>query len=120
MERMKTMTVIWGMMVISIVLVLTFIGFTYNKKLKDYQAFENKLGKVSEKYVDENTLIKEDTKKIKINIKDLKKKGYIDKLEVNKNKCNGYVLVEVTKEDIDYQAFIDCGKYQTEGYKDGR
>ena len=119
MERMKKMTIIWGMMVISIVLVLTFIGFTYNKKLKDYQAFEDKLTKACEKYVSENDLIKEDTKELKINMKDLKKNKYIDKLEVNQNKCNGYVLVVIDK-DTSYQAFIDCGKYQTEGYKDGR
>ena len=117
MERMKIMTIIWGMMVVSIVMVLTFIGFTYNKKLKDYQAFEDKLTKACEKYVDENKLINEENKKLKINIKDLKKEGYIDKLEVNNNKCKGYVNVTETTKDISYEAFIDCGKYKTEGYQ---
>lgn len=117
MERMKSMTIIWGMMIVSIVGVLTFIGFTYNKKLKDYQAFENKLVKVCEKYVDDNKLINEETKKLKVNIKDLKTDKYIEKLEVNDNKCVGYVTVIETKSNIEYEAFIDCGKYKTEGYK---
>ena len=117
MNKMKTMSIVWGMMIISMVGVLTFIGVFYNKKLKDYAAFEDKLGKACEKYVDDNELLTEDVHTLKINIKTLKENNYIEELAVNKNNCKGYVNVTKTKSDINYETFIDCGKYQTEGYK---
>mgnify|MGYP003308192179 CR=1 FL=1 len=55
-NRMKRMSIIWGIIVVMIIGCLTFIGFTYNHKLKDniYHNFEGYIIKGEMKYIDEN------------------------------------------------------------------
>ena len=112
MERMKSMSIIWAVMVFMIVGALTFIGFTYDRKLKDYHQFETELEKQCEQYVLDNEIFVDDTKKI--DIKDLYKQKYIKSIKVNKNKCKGYVLVTNNQDEYEYHASIDCGRYETE------
>ena len=117
MKKMQSMTIIWGLMIFMIVGTLTFIGITYNKKLKMYNDFEKKLGSACEKYVTDNDLYPEENNKLKVDIKTLKEEKYIDELKVNKNKCKGYIIVEKTNLEYTYNVYIDCGKYKTEGFK---
>ena len=117
MKKMQSMTIIWGLMIFMIVGTLTFIGITYNKKLKMYNDFEKKLGSACEKYVTDNDLYPEENNKLKVDIKTLKEEKYIDELKVNKNKCKGYIIVEKTNLEYTYDVYIDCGKYKTEGFK---
>ena len=120
MQRMKVMTIVWGIMIFAITGTLTFIGITYNKKLSDYQSYEKDIAKYSAIYVADKDLFQDDEKEIKINIKDLYKAKYLDRLSVNGNKCKGYVIVTKEETEYNYEVFIDCGKYQTEGFKDGK
>ena len=117
MKKMQSMTIIWGMMIFMIVGTLTFIGFTYNKKLKIYGDFEIKLGKACKKYVADHELYPKEKEELKVDIKTLKEEKLIDELKVNNNKCKGYVIVKKNNLEYTYNVYIDCGKYKTEGFK---
>lgn len=116
MDRMKRMSIIWGIIVVMIIGCLTFIGFTYNHKLKDYKKFEDKLVKASEQYVEMDFLYPDGDDKLKVKMDDLVKKELLKETKVNGNSCKGYVIVWKNGLVYKFDPYIDCGTYKTEGY----
>ncbi len=111
MKKMKVLTVVWGLILIAIFGLLTFLGVQYKEKTKLYKELENALVKSAEKYKDvaEYQLDKNET--YKIDVKDLDVK-----LEVKEDKCKGYVLVK-NEGVFTFKTYIKCNKYTTRGYK---
>ena len=115
MNRMKKMSIIWGFIVILLFAGLATIGFTYKFKSKKYKDLEKKLVEITKKYTATDFKYPSDGKITVVTYEELKEKDLIDKLEVNKNKCDGYV--EVSFDGVaKYKAFIDCGSYKTRNY----
>ena len=89
----KKVYIAWGFLVVSIVCLLVFIGFETDKQISDYVHLESELEEAASMYsVNENVDIPSD-EKVKINIKVLKKKGYVKSISVGDDTCSGSVII---------------------------
>ena len=114
MNRLKTISVIWGIVAVLLFASLTTLGFVYKNKTKKYKNVENKLVEVAKKYTASNFEFATDGKTKIVTYKELKENNLIKKLEVEKQKCNGYV--ELTFDGVTkYKAYLKCDKYKTHG-----
>ena len=111
---MKKMTAIWAFIAILLFVGLITIAVIYKQKTKKYKELENKLVEITKKYTATDFNFPKD-KELVITYSELKEEGLIKKLETEKNKCNGYVILtfdNVTK----YKGYVDCKVYKTHGY----
>ena len=115
MDRMRKVSFVWGFVVILLFASLATIGFTYKYKSKKYKDLEKELVEITKKYTATDFKYPKDKKITVVTFEELKEKELIDKLEVNKNKCNGYVEVSFDKV-AKYKAYIDCGSYKTRNF----
>ena len=117
MNRLKTISVIWGIVAVLLFAFLTTLGFVYKNKTQKYKKLENKLVEVTKKYTSSDFKYPSKNDEIIVTFETLKEKGLIEKLEVDKQKCDGYVVVSfdgVTK----YKAYIKCDKYKTHDFNE--
>lgn len=114
MKKQKILWIIWGIIVVIVIILLTILGFMLSKNNQKYHDLEDKLKEAGEKYSTENFIFNENIKEFTITSEELG--DYIDSLEVDNDKCTGYVKVTY---DVayEYKAYIKCNKYTTDGYK---
>lgn len=117
-DKLKKIGIIWGIIVVLIFGTLTFMGFTYKAKTKDYKELENKLVEAEKKYVDANFLYPEDKSELKTSAQELIDNNYLDSLKKDDSDCTGYVIVKQNNTVYEYKAYIKCDKYMTKGYKE--
>ncbi len=116
MKKTNGLFIIWGILVVTLVILLTIIGFILKKTDKTYSKLEEKLVEVAEKYVDAKFLYPSDGFTTKVLASDLIKDDYLDELKIDNDTCDGYVIV--SKEMVyKYKAYIKCNKYTTKGYE---
>ncbi len=114
-KKNKVLFVIWGILVVVVVTLLTILGFMLKNINKEYREVEDILKEKAEKYTSDNFMYPEEGKTIIVTKEELIEKGYLEKLEKDKDTCEGYVVVS-TKKVVNYKAYIKCGKYTTDGY----
>ena len=114
MRKLKYVAFLWTIVLITLLVVLTFVGKKYLKTLEPYERLENKLASVTENYVKNELDL--DKGKIIVKLNELQDTNYIDKLETKNDSCTGYVVVKY-KNDKEYKAYIKCKEYQTKGYE---
>ncbi len=112
-QRMKIVSVVWGLLLFSLVSVLTVIGFIYKEKKKEYKNYELLIEETAEKYVEDKSLFDDN---LKIDIEELLNNGYLDTTYVNNEKCEGYVLMMKVSNHYDFNGYIKCSNYTTKGY----
>lgn len=100
-----------------IVGLLTTFGIIFNKKNKFYKDMEKDLEVACEKYVDHSFLYPEEGKSLKVTYATLKDNGFIEKLKVDKDECDGYVVVKSNDIVYTYHGYIKCPEYKTKNYK---
>lgn len=110
-KKMRLISIIWGTILFLIFAALTTFGILYKKQTQEYKDFEKKIEEISKNYVEEKNLYFE--KEGKITLEELKEENKIDSTEIKENECNGYVTIN----NMDYKAYISCGKYKTRGFK---
>lgn len=115
MKKFKTMYVIWGLLVLIIVGLLTYLGFVYQNKLKPYKDLERELVNTVSKYIEKEFLYPNNGETLKVSLTDLKSKGLISELIYGDDTCDGYVIVTFNNV-YNYDAFIKCNNYETKGY----
>ncbi len=108
----KKVYIAWGFLVVSIIGLLVFIGFETNKQISDYIHLENELEEAASIYV-HNENVDLTGGEVKINIKKLKNKGYIDSISVGDDTCSGSVIVTNNHMKNSYNAQIKCKKYKS-------
>ncbi len=87
-----------------------------NNKYKDYHKLEDKFKVAAEKYGNTEFIYQEGVKSYKITSEELLATPYLDNLEIENDKCTGYVIVELNGV-YEYKAYIKCNNYKTKGYK---
>ena len=115
-RKMRIISIIWGMILFSIVFLLTAFGFVYKNKIKKYEELENTLEEKVKQYVEEKFLYPEDDKKLKITFKELKEEGKMSELKADDEECDGYTIVNNNGQVFKYQTYIKCNNYQTKNY----
>lgn len=116
MKKMKLLYIIWGVLVILLVAVLTYIGFQYKNRIKPYKDMESKLVETAKKYVELNFRYPENGEVVIIKGEDLIKDKLIESITISEKTCNGYVTVSYNGV-YNYKGYIDCETYTTKGYQ---
>ena len=104
----KSFFIVWGVIVVSIVGILTYLGLVIKNNLKNYQQLESELALLSEKYVEENDF--------KLNDGDISiilSEDLTSDLKYKDDVCVGYVEVSVDN-GYKYKAYIKCDNYETD------
>ncbi len=115
-KQMNRVSIIWGGILFSLVVLLTVFGFLYKSKTIEYRQLEEKLINISEKYVEAKFLYPEEKQALKITLEELKNEGYIDELKNGNENCDGYVILSHDGFVFNYKGFIKCSKYTTKDY----
>lgn len=117
-KRMRTISIIWGSILVCIVIGLTIIGFIYKNKTQKYEELENKIEEATKKYVDQKFLYPEKGDTLKITFQELRDNDVIDSLNIEEEECNGYVIVSKKEEVYQYDPYIKCANYKTKKYQE--
>lgn len=117
MKQMKRLSIIWGALLISIVILLTVFGIIYNKKNKIYTDMENDLENATKKYIEKSFAYPKDNKELRVEYSDLKESNLIKELKVDGEKCNGYVIVKNNSMVYEYKGYVKCPEYKTKNYQ---
>lgn len=117
MNKLKNMGIVWTFIILSLLILMVFMGMTVKRKNKPYKELENKLVDVTTKYIESITWYPEKDASIKITAKELIDEGIIseDFLVVKDDKCDGYVNI-TNNGVIDFKGFLKCNKYTTLNY----
>ena len=117
MNKLKNMGIVWTFIILSLLILMVFMGMTVKRKNKPYKELENKLVDITTKYIESITWYPEKDASIKITAKELIDEGIIseDFLAVKDDKCDGYVNI-TNNGVIDFKGFLKCNKYTTLNY----
>lgn len=109
---MKKIIIVWTIILVCIVSGLTYFGIRV-KENTIYELMEKEMVKQAKKYMS-NIEIKPELNELrKIDVDELKDKGYDPKLESD---CHGYVIISNTEDGYKYTPYIKCEKYMTKDY----
>lgn len=108
--------IVWGVIVMVLIGLLTYLGFFINKVDRDYKEVEDALKMAAEGYVDVKSLYPKEDQVFKVTLDVLRSEGVLEKLEHEGDTCDGYVEVKLL-EVYKFTPYIKCGKYTTKGYK---
>ncbi len=118
---MRKLAILWGFLIVLISTFLLFIGINASKKFKDYKSFENDIVEAVKVYsgLEENlSSLPKKGESIKITFKQLIESNLLINTQVNGDNCVGYGVIKGKSVSYDYEAYIKCSNYETEGYKD--
>ena len=113
MNKMRAISIIWGIFLLSMLLMLTAASKKYLKKIEPYERLENVLENTTQKYVEDKLELEKGTTVIKS--EELMDEEYLTELKVNEDNCIGYVVVEYNS-DKEYKGYIKCNNYKTKNY----
>lgn len=113
---MKKMIATWIILIISLIGLLTVIGYNFSKKNELFKNYEEELIEATDIYVTNN--------KINVLLNDVNKYSLNELIFDNeelldfsyKNNCIGYVKVFNNNGSYNYKPYISCDKYETKGY----
>lgn len=117
MNKMKKLSIIWGMIIIGLFILLTLFGILYKNKANVYKDLEKKLVEAEKKYADAHFAYPEKGNVLKTNAEDLIKETFLDNLEIEGDSCTGYATVTYNSTVFEYKGYVKCGKYTTKGYE---
>lgn len=112
---MKKIYIVWGFLIVLLLGLVAVFGMSYNK---EYKNLESTIEDVVAKYLGEHLNEYPTSGKAKIEITDVIKNDYSLSLEVEDDKCEGYVIVSTASVGYKYEAFIKCNNYITKGYEE--
>ena len=115
---MKKMIAIWLFLALGLFGTLYFIGISFNKAYKDYRALEADLTEAASIYITVNKIKLKFGDSLTIKAKELQDNNLLPNMEIDDDKCQGYVTVKKAYDNYEYDAYIKCKKYTTADYKE--
>ncbi len=115
MKKTNTLFTIWGIIVVVILALLTFIGFKLKDNDNNYAKVEDKLKDSAEKYVDYKFLYPKEGNETKVTSKELIENEFLDELKYEDDVCEGYVIVKLDGA-YKYKSYIKCKNYTTKDF----
>lgn len=115
MNNMKKTSIICITLIIILFVALLAIGFIYKSKSAKYKKLEDKLIEITKSYTATDFNFPLNTEEIVITYDELKTAGLIKKLEVDNQKCDGYVIMTFNNV-TDYKGYVKCEKYKTHNF----
>lgn len=117
MEKMKKISIVWGMGILTLFILLTLFGIMYKQKSSGYKELEKKLVEAEKKYADAHFVYPDAGEIEKTEAETLIKEGFLDHLKINEEECTGYAIVTHESMVYEYKGYVKCDKYTTKGYK---
>ena len=117
MNKMKKMTIIWGIIMVLIFGLLTFFGLKWKKKYQPYFDLEEQIVQKTQQYFEQYHSYPEGSGQVKVTLDELKSYNVIQELSTNDEQCNGYVIVK-NEGVMKYNGYIKCTNYTTKGYQE--
>ncbi|MBR1414227.1 MAG: hypothetical protein IJ574_06170 [Bacilli bacterium] len=114
MNKMKVISILWGLFLLSMIFILTAASKKYLKKIEPYERLENVLVSTTKKYVEENLDLEKG--KTIIKTEELFDKDYLKEFKVDNDNCEGYVVINYENEK-EYNGYVKCSEYKTKGYE---
>lgn len=114
-KKMKTIFILWAMIVITLLAIIIIFSIFYKSRIKKYESLVSKMTSVTKSYVEDNNLYPVEGSEIKINLSELQAKELIGELIVGNDICDGFVVVS-NDNNINYKGYISCKMYITKGY----
>lgn len=115
-KQMNRIGIIWGIILFSLVLLLTIFGFLYKSKTIEYRQMEEQIVNLSQKYVEAKFIYPDEKQSLKITLDELKSNGYIEDFKKENENCDGYVILSHDGFVYNYKGYIKCPKYTTKDY----
>ena len=109
----KRVYIAWGFLVVSIIGLLIYIGFETDKQISEYVHLESELEEAASIYIVNEKVDIPSGEEFKLNIKVLKKKGYVDSISVGDDTCSGSVIISNKSSINSYNAQIKCKNYKS-------
>ena len=115
---MKKMYLAWILIVGGLILSLALIGLNIKNTNRKYKALESDMKEQANAYIIRNKVDLSNGESIKFDDNILEKAGFLKTMQVENDKCTGYVDVKRITSGYDFKAYIKCTNYTTEGYVD--
>lgn len=115
-KRMKVISIIWGMFLVTLFIIVTIFAFKFKNNSKKYLELGEYFSSKAKEYVEDNNLYPEKDSTLKVSKNDLIENEYIEGLETNADECDGYVIVSY-KNNYEYKAYLKCNKYISSKYE---
>ena len=111
---MKKLTVFMTIFIVFLVGVLLYIGYSIENSNKEYLALENDLVEIAKAYIIKGKLSVVSGSSIQIKTSEMIQDHYLNNnLEVNGDKCDGYVTIKRGIDNYEYIPYIKCDKYES-------
>ena len=117
MSKIKKISIVWGILMVLIFGLLTFLGLKWKEKNQPYFDLEESMITKTQQYFEQYYSYPEGSKQVKITLDELKSYNIIQELSTNDEQCTGYVIVK-NEGVMKYNAYIKCQNYQTKGYQE--
>ncbi len=114
-RRMKIISIIWGMFLVTLFIVITAFAFKFKNNSKKYLELGEYFSSKTQEYVEDNNLYPSNEETIKVTKSDLVDNEYIEELAVDNDICEGFVIV-INKKNYEYKAYLKCDKYKSAKY----
>ena len=115
MKQLKTISIVWGLIIIILFGTLTFFALRWKNHVYPYTELEEKLITTTKKYYESKYQYPAAGESKYISLDELKENNLIESLKKDDDECNGFV--KVTKNNvIEYKSYIKCNNYTTKDY----
>ena len=115
---MKKMYACWIFLMVVLLSALLFFGYAYIDSISGYQSLEADMVEAGDFYLNINNIELSVGESIRLESKQLIEAKTINSMEVEDDKCEGYVEIKKNISNYDYKAYIKCNEHTTEGYEE--
>ncbi len=115
-RKMKQISIIWGIIIFSILITLIITSLMYKQRIKKYDALADSLEVAAREYVAKESLYPEANETIKVTTAQINQEKQNINLQINNDQCQGFVIVFKEKSVIKYKPYIKCPNYSTKNY----
>ncbi len=115
MKQLKTISIVWGLIIIVLFVTLTFFALKWKNQVYPYTELEEKLITTTKKYYESKYQYPAAGESKYISLDELKENNLINSLKKDDDECNGFVKVTMNNV-IEYKSYIKCNNYTTKDY----
>ena len=115
MKQLKTISIVWGLIILVLFSTLTFFAMKWKHDVYPYLELEDKLVSTTKKYYESKYSYPSKGESTYIVLDELKQNNLIEELKKDDEVCDGYIKVSMNN-TIEYKAYIKCNNYTTTDY----
>ncbi len=115
---MKKMYACWIFLIVVLFTAILYFGYAFIDSISGYQSLEQDMVEAGDFYLSIHKINLSVGEGIIIDSDKLIESKTISSMEVDGDQCKGYIEIKKNINGYDYNAYIKCDKYVTEGYEE--